>query len=173
MVKKFDPAKLNLKDALDVAIFIEEDARSRYDDFVAQMDVHHTLDTAEFFRIMVVAETKHRDELTARRKTLFGDQPVTIDTSIVPEIEAPEYDKVRAFMTPRQALAIALQAEARAHDFYAAALKKAKDRDVKKLFTELREEEIEHQNIVKREIAKLTPEDPTRTEDYADEPNPQ
>ena len=44
---------------------------------------------------------------------------------------------------------------------------------VRQLFTELCAEEIEHENLVKAEIAKLPPEPALADDDFADDPNAQ
>jgi len=76
-------------------------------------------------------------------------------------------------MTPRQAMLAALDAEEKAHAFFVAALPQVKDAAVKALFEELREEEVEHQDLVKKELAKLPPDPVLRAEDVEDEPTAQ
>ena len=41
---------------------------------------------------------------------------------------------------------------------------------MKALFEALRDEEVEHQKLVKKQIAKLPPEDAARPDDWVDEP---
>ena len=165
-----DFAALSLMDALDLAILVEEEAAERYQELAEQMQLHHTPEAAKFFRFMIVNETKHGDELMARRQQLFGEAPRNVDPSMLWEVEAPAYDEVRVFMTAREALGVALGAEQKAHRFFAEALGHVDDEDVKKLFEELKEEEIYHQELVNKELDKL-PEDPkVKTEDFADEP---
>ena len=53
-----------------LAIIIEEEAKDRYEEFVDQMVKHHTPEAEEFFRTMVVNESKHEAELTSRRISL-------------------------------------------------------------------------------------------------------
>jgi rubrerythrin len=65
---------------------------------------------------------------------------------------------------------VAMQAEIKAHDYFAAALQHVTDPDVKALFTELRDEEIEHQEMVQTAMAKLPPRASVSAEDYADPP---
>jgi rubrerythrin len=89
------------------------------------------------------------------------------------DIEAPDYDQARAFMTPRQAMLAALSSETKAHAFFVAAIPAIQDAEVRALFEELRDEEIEHQDLVKAEIAKLPPDSPLSDEDFVDEPAPQ
>lgn len=170
MPRPIDFAALSLKDALDLAILIEEEARERYEEFVDQLELHHTAEAAEFFRHMAVNETKHGDELSARRRELFGDAPRAVSRAMLWDVEAPEYHQARVFMSARHAMEVALDAETKAHDFFAAALQHVTDPEVKALFEELRDEEIEHQQLVGQHLAKLPPDDDVNPDDYADEP---
>ncbi|MCE9614665.1 MAG: ferritin family protein [Lentisphaerae bacterium] len=165
-----DFAALTLQDALDLGILIEEDARERYGEFVDQLEAHYTEEAAAFFRNMVRNEGKHRDWLTKRRTSLFGAAPSRVDASMLVEIEAPEFSEADIFMTLRQALDVALKAEVRAYRFFADALKHVRDPQVRELFTELRDEEVEHQQMVQREIDKLPPGPEPDTRGQADEP---
>ncbi len=173
MVRKIDFAGLSLRDALDLAILIEEEARERYEEFVDQMEIHHTPEAAEFFRAMAVNETRHGDELSARRRALFAEEPVRMNRALLWDVEAPDYDKARAFMSVRQAMEVALQSEVKAQDYFDQALEHVQDADVRRLFEELRDEELEHQRLVKRQMAKLPPDPGTNPDDYADEPTAQ
>jgi len=159
MSRKIDFASLTLMDALDIAILIEDEAAERYGELASQLELHNTPEAAQFFRHMVTNEGKHADRLREQRKAKYGDEPVQIDASVVPEIEAPEYSAVRAFMTEHHALRIALASELRARDFYAGALEKVIDPDVRALFAEMHEEELEHEGLVKAALAKLPPEE--------------
>lgn len=73
-------------------------------------------------------------------------------------------------MSARAALDAALRCEIKAHDFFVAALPRIQDPGVKTLFEELRDEEIEHQRLVREQIAKLPPESDARPDDWVDEP---
>lgn len=170
MPRNIEFERLSLQDALDLAIMIEEEAAERYEELAAQMETHHTPEAAQFFKFMVVNETKHGQELSDRRKKLFGDAPRNVDSSMIWEVEAPEYEKVHVFMTAQDALEVALQAETKAFGFFEAAIKHVADADVLKLFEELKQEEIEHQELVKKEMAKLTDDKNVDVSDYADEP---
>ena len=67
----------------------------------------------------------------------------------------------------------ALASEVKAHDFFVAALPALKDTEVRALFEELRDEELEHQKLVNAELAKLPPDSGLSDEDFVDEPAPQ
>ena len=62
-----DFTALSLKDALDLAVLIEEEAKERYEELAAQMEQHHTPAPAHFFRFMAGNEAKHRAQLSVRR----------------------------------------------------------------------------------------------------------
>jgi rubrerythrin len=170
MPRPIDFATLSLVDALDLAILIEDEARDRYEEFADQMELHHTPEAARFFREMAVNETKHGTELTERRERLFPKEPRRVTRDMLWDVEAPGYEQARVFMTAHDAMDVAMQAEIKAHDYFAAALQHVTDPDVKALFTELRDEEIEHQEMVQTAMAKLPPRASVSAEDYADPP---
>ena len=172
-IQGIDFANLSLKDALDLAILVEDEAQERYEEFAAQMEQHRTPDAAKFFRYMVENESKHGRELLARRVQKFGDAPRVVTRAMIFDIEAPDYDAARAFMTPRKAMEAAMACEVKAHNFFVAALPALKDVEVRALFEELRGEELEHQKLVQIELAKLPPDSGLSDEDFVDEPAPQ
>jgi erythrin-vacuolar iron transport family protein len=169
-MKTLDLAGLDLRDALDLAILVEEEAKERYEELAAQMENQHTSDAAAFFLLMVKNEAKHGEELAARRKTLFANEPRRVDRSLLWDVEAPAYETVRAFMTLREALTVALEAEVKAYNFFSDALKLPIAQPVKKLFEELKQEEVLHQELVNKQLGKLPPDSGLTPEDYADEP---
>jgi rubrerythrin len=165
-----DFAALSLKDALDLAILIEEEAEERYREFVQQMETHHTPGVARFFRFMAGNEARHGQELAERRQRLFGTARRQVDRSLLYDVEAPEYHTARAFMSVRQALELALDAETKAYQFFDQALPRISDRDVNSLFQELRQEEIEHQDLVRKVMAKVDTEPDIDPDDFVDAP---
>jgi rubrerythrin len=170
MSHDIDFAQLSLRDTLDLAITIEEEAKERYDDFAEQMDAHRTADTANFFRFMADNEIKHAEKLAAQRQELFGDEPSTADTSMLYDIEAPDFDEARAFMSIRAALDVAMESEVKAYDFYNHAGAEITDAEVRELFLELRDEEANHQKLIHQIIAKMPEDDGFDPDDFVDEP---
>jgi rubrerythrin len=165
-----DFSQLSLRDTLDLAVAIEEEAKERYDDFAAQMDAHRTPDSAQFFRFMAENEIKHAEKLAAQRNDLFGDEPSTADTSMLYDIEAPEFDAARAFMSVRAALDVAMESEVKAYEFYDNALAKITDAEVRELFLQLRDEEARHQELIKQTMDKVPTEGGFDPDDFVDEP---
>lgn len=170
MTATIDYSTLTLKDALDLAILIEDEARDRYTEFVDQMEIHHTPDAAAFFRFMAANETRHGQQLTAKRQALFGNEPSRMNRDMLWDVEAPEYAEAHAFMSPREAMQVAMRCEIKARDFFVQALVRVPDPDVRHLFEELRDEEVEHEELVRKELAKLPPGPDINPDDYADEP---
>ena len=165
-----DFGTLTLRDALDLAVLIEEEAKERYEEFAAQMDSHRTPQAAKFFRFMARNEDKHREELAARRLELFGSAAAIVTRQMLFDVEAPEYDEVRAFMTEREALQAAFRAEKKAYTFFVQALIYITDPTVRALFDELRREEVAHQQLVLAALEQTPPDSALKTEDVEDEP---
>jgi len=169
-VRGIDLSTLTLRDALDLAILIEEEAEERYKEFASQMELHHTPDAARFFRFMAENEAKHGADLAERRRELFHNEPSTVTRAMLWDVEAPDYDEARAFMSTRTAMQSALRSEEKAHAFFVEVLPHLKDTDVIALFTELRDEEVLHQTLVKEQLDKLPPDTDVNPDDFVDEP---
>lgn len=165
-----DFATISMRDALDLAVLIEEEARDRYEELAAQLILHRTPGAAGFFTKMMRVEEIHRKQLAEQRARNFGNAPSAVTREMIYDVEAPDFDEVRMNMTHRDALEVALRSEIKAHHFFTTALQHVSSAEVKKLFEHLCEEEVEHQNLVKQEIAKLEPEDPRSGDDFSDDP---
>ena len=153
-----DHSKLTLRDALDLAILVEEEAMERYMVFADQMEAHQTPEAARFFRFMSNNESKHGNALRERRKKLFGKEPRTVERTMIFDVEAPSQELARPVITHRRALLLALGGEEKAHAFFVDALPRVKDAEVKALFEELRDEELKHQEMVQAQLDKVLEE---------------
>ncbi len=155
-----DFKKLTLVDALDLAVLIEEEARDRYVELADQLTLHHTPEAAAFFTRWSRIEEQHRKQLQARRaqavrRTAAPPSPA----QMLFDVEAPDYDEARAFMTrARRRSPRRCGPRRRPTHFFIEALRSVNDAEVVALFDELREEEVHHQNMVRAEIAKLPPD---------------
>ena len=173
MSHDIDFAALTLRDTLDLAIAIEEEAKERYDEFAEQLDAHRTPEVAKFFRFMSANEVKHAEVLAAQRAQRFANEESTADTSLIFDVEAPAYDGARAFMSIQDALDVALSSEIKAHDFYNDALPSLDDDSVKELFVKLRDEEVRHQEMIKEIMTRVPDMDSFDPDDFVDEPTAQ
>ena len=157
MSTRLDLSKLSLMDALDLAKLVEMEAHHRYLMFAGQLGHTGGYDAGAFFATMAENEAKHGQELEARRKTLFGDAPAQVTLDDLFDVEAPDMGAPRRGMSTVQAFEVGLAAERKAYDFYDMALVGITDPEVRALFTELRDEETEHVEMLQKELAKLPP----------------
>jgi len=155
MSTRLDLSKLSLMDALDLAKLIEMEACHRYQMFSTQLGRTGGYDAGAFFASMAEYEAKHGQEIEERRKTLFGDAAVRVTLDDLFDVEAPEMGEVTRSMSTLQAFEVGLAAEKKAYDFYDSALAGIVDPDVIELFTELRDEETEHVEMLKEQMARL------------------
>ncbi len=170
MPASIDFAKLTPADALDLAVLMEEEARQRYMDFAELLEgVHHNRDAAAFCRVMVGNEERHGKELWRQRHELYPDAPTRVTAAMLYDVEAPEQESPSAFMTARAAMLMALAAERKAEAFFRGAIAGTLDAEVATLFAELAEEEVDHQRMVREQLAKLPAEEPVRRDDVADD----
>jgi rubrerythrin len=144
-------------DALDLAKLIEFEAYQRYRMFSSQLGRSGGYDAGAFFATMAENEAKHGQELEARRKALFGDAAARVTLDDLFDVEAPDMGAPRRGMSIVQAFEVGLAAEKKAHDFYDMALPGITDPEVRALFTELRDEETEHVELLQQAKAELPP----------------
>ena len=155
MSTRLDFATLSLMDALDLAILIEVEAHERYRMFAAQLGRRGPGDPASVFASMAVNEAKHGEQLSERRKAMFGERPARVTLDDLFDVEAPDLGDVRSTMSTVEAFEIALSSERKAFDFYDSALPHITDADIIALFTELRDEETEHVRMLQEGMARL------------------
>lgn len=155
MTFQLDISTLNLQDALDMAVLIEKEAEERYLLFADQLGKRYRGDAADFFTMMARNEQRHGAEIAERRRLLFGDTPSRVTENMLEyDIEAPEMEKPRRYMSPRHALEIAMESEIKAYEFYDKALQSIQDPTVRKMIKELRDEEAGHQRLLNEQKAK-------------------
>lgn len=165
-----DFSKVTLRDALDLAILVDEEAAERYEEFAVQLQVHHTPEAATFFHRIAEDEAVHVEELRERRTRLFHETPAAVPCCLAWGVKAPDYDEVRAFMTLRQAVETVVHAEEKADTFWSAALSRTTDAEARALFRELHEEELRQEERMKTRLATLPPDPELGGDDVADEP---
>jgi len=155
MSTRLDLSTLSLMDALDLAKLIEMEACHRYQMFASQLGRTGGYDAGAFFATMAENEAKHGQELEERRKAMFGDAPVRLTLDDLYDVEAPEMGAPHRGMSTLQAFEIGVAAEKKAYDFYDMALPGITDTDVRELFTELRDEEAEHVEMLRDAMTRL------------------
>ncbi len=161
--------KLTPKDTLDLAILMEQEAHERYQLLARQVGGRYAGDAADMFAAMAVNEAKHGAQLSERRLRIFGKEPRTVSREMLYQVEAPDLGSPRVFMSARQALEIAAASERKAREFFEEALRHARDPEVRGLLAELRDEEVQHEALVRARLEQL-PQGPDLEDDEADEP---
>ena len=154
MTIELDFSKLRGPDVLDMAIAIEDEATIYYEELADWVGADKP-EVADFFKRMAVREKRHHDQIVAQRERLFPGTTKSHADQVSWAVEAPDYDAVPDDVTLRQAFDIAMDAETRAHDFYAGALDFASDDKVADLFEGLRQAEEDHQRMLREEMAKF------------------
>jgi len=168
MPVSLDFSKIDLMDALDLAILIEVEAWERYKLFAEQLGHRYSGDAASVFRTMAQHEMKHGKQLSDRREELFGDKPLRVSKDDILDVEAPEVGAPSWKMSPMKAMQVALASEMKAFSFYSEALEHVTDATVRELFTELRDEETEHVRTIQQAITALPPGSDVDLEDEDD-----
>lgn len=169
MPTRLDFSSMDLMDALDLAILIENEAYERYKMFSAQIGHRFPGDAASVFAAMAENEAKHGKDLLDRRRAKFGEAKMRVSRDDVFDIEAPDVGEARSNISALQAFRVALASEQKAFDFYDQALPHVTDSEIRTLFTELRDEEVEHVRMVKDAMAKLPPGSDQEIEEDEDE----
>jgi len=157
MTVSIDFSTLELMDALDLAILIEVEAWERYKEFSKQIGYRRPGDAGSIFHNMAINEEKHGQQLNERRQELFGNKPLRVNADDIFDVEAPDAGAPRWNMSPLKAFQVALSSEEKAYWFYDEALKHVTNPEIRELFTELRDEEAEHVQMVKEAIEALPP----------------
>jgi rubrerythrin len=73
-------------------------------------------------------------------------------------------------MTVHDALEVALAAERKAFEFFDGALPTVEDPEVRELFTDLRQEEVEHMQMVRDQMKRAPDSDGFDPADFSDAP---
>jgi rubrerythrin len=150
-----DVAKLDLRGAFDFAILIEEDAQLRYERIARRLEGDPG-GAGDVFRMMALTEGEHRSVLVARRDALFREDPPRIDVSVLDHgVEGPDALDDELPRTAREALAVALAAEHRAHRYYEALAPRIPDLGVRAFFRGLSLDEAVHAELIAEKIAAL------------------
>lgn len=170
MAKKRDFASLSAREALHVAIFIEQRNGELYHQFAELFNGFGDGDSVEIasvFLEMAEEERRHGARLQEHYFLRYGARPCSVTAEDVKElIEAPRlkdgsfFAIVRAGATSdpqNQALAVALDAELSAQRFYARLVDYTKEDDLRAIYTELAQFEDDHVSILRRRMEIVPP----------------
>lgn len=137
------------------AIAIEREAAERYREFAARMADQGNEELAAVFGRLAAFESEHLKTLQRRTDGVALPQLAAdyrwLDAG-APETAA--HDLIFRLLTPRQALAIALQAEKRARAFFQHVQREAADPALRALAKEMAAEEGEHMSLLEHVLAR-------------------
>lgn len=165
-----DFADFTVAELLAHSLAIEAEAQERYTMLAEQMEVHNNDEVAQLFRRLAEIEGKH----VAKVESLSGAEPIAriapwdLRWRGKPSPEAPELDDVHYLMTPHHALEMALQGECYAAEFFADVAANASDETVRRMATELAEEEREHVALMEKWLARY----PKPARDWSEDLDP-
>jgi len=155
MGMKLDFSMLQPMDILDLAIAVEREAKSHYEQLASWARAEGGGAVVDFLHRMAGLEELHRSQLAELRQQKFGDTPPNYTENLAWEVEAPDYDSVGPDMSLRQALELARDAEMRAYEYYTEAAEYLSDPESLELIGKLRDSELDHKRLLEEQIAKL------------------
>lgn len=140
---------------------MEEEAEERYHLLADQMEMHNNPALCTLFRKLAKIEAVHAADIRQQ-----------MDGMDIPDIKPWEYkwddpegpetvdiDAAHYKMTPWHAVSLALRAEEKAFAFFDQLARETTHGEVKKLAVEFAEEEKEHVELMRLELAKHSPPD--------------
>ena len=155
MAIPIDFSKLGPQDILDIAAFIEDEARERYETLASHMEAEGDLGAASFFLKMAELEGAHGARVTARRESRFAGLPAHLRNVVEWDVEGPPLDRSRSSFTLGEALEVAIASEVRARDFFAEAAQHLVDPAVAAVLRKLHADELEHIRLLEQRRALL------------------
>jgi rubrerythrin len=141
------------------AIAIEREAAERYAELAARMGDEGREDLARVFTLLADMESEHLQTLEARTLDVVMP-PIPVGRYQWLDAGAPEtaaHELVFRLMTPRMALAIALDAELRAEAFFEGVFMTSDDPALRALAREMAADEQQHVTLLAR-ILEETPD---------------
>lgn len=154
MAVEFDFSLLDAMDVLDLACYFEREAAGNYE-HLATWSETNSPEAVKFFSRMARLESQHDSQLEERRRALFGETPPRYRDTAAWEVEVPDFGRLGDSVTLRQALELALGAEQRAEAYFRRATEYISDPRTVAVLEQLAEEEVEHQRMLQRELARL------------------
>lgn len=155
MALPVDFSKLEAQDVLDLAAFIEHEAQQRYEEFAALLGDRGDNDAARFFLQMAALEGAHGAQVTRRRSRDYEGLPSHLRDVVEWDVEGPPLDRKVGALSLEAALEMALESECRARDFFAEAMEHLTDDRVRKVLSELHDDELAHIKMIEERKAQL------------------
>ena len=158
-------APRDLAELMAQAYALEREAVERYGELADVLATHNNLEVAALFRRLASQEALHAAEILRTMGWTRAPQPHAL-----PEApEAPAIEDAHYLMHPWHALRIALDAEQRAHDFFASLVQRCEGEEMRRAAQQLQADEREHITLLQTWL-KRVPEPPAGWDDDPDPP---
>lgn len=163
---KADPAPLprDLAELMAQAYALERDAVERYGELADVLATHNNQEVAALFRRLASQEALHAQEIL--RTMGWTRAPQARPLPHAPD--APAFEEVHYLMHPWHALQLALHAEQRAHDFFAALVDKCPAQEIREAARQLQHDEREHITLLQSWMERV----PVPPPGWDDDPDP-
>lgn len=162
---------LTVETLMAQALAMEREAVARYTELAEMMESANNVEVAGLFRKMAQVEGLHVAQILADMGW-SGDEVIARSPGNWASMDGgPEtipIDAMHYLMQPWHALNLALAAEQRAAAFFAQMAEHAPSEPVRAAALEMRDEEIEHVELIQQWLAKTPRPDPN----WADDPDP-
>lgn len=159
------PAPRTLAELMAQAYALEREAVERYGELADVMATHNNPEVAAMFRRLASQEALHATEILRTMGWTRAPAPPRLKDAP----EAPAYEQAHYLMQPWHALRIALEAEQRAHDFFASLAASCPGEEMRHAAQQLQADEREHITLLQSWLARV-PEPPANWDEDPDPP---
>lgn len=172
MIRPGPEAIAGVEELLAHALALESESEARYAELADSMEVHNSPETAELFRRLSAYGAAHAEDVSRRATglSLPAISPWDYKWTCPEGPETACMEDAHYLMSLREALDLALHNESRGRDFYAEVAERSPHPEVRRIATELRDEEEGHVALLRRWLAEA-PQGEGRQADDPDPPN--
>ena len=165
MTSQAAPLPRDLAELMAQAYALEREAVDRYGELADTLATHNNQEVAALFRRLASQEALHATEIL--RTMGWTQAPAAPGLPAAPV--APSFEEAHYLMHPWHALHMALEAEQRAHDFFAELVQRCECDDMRRAARQLQADEREHITLLQGWLERV-PEPPAGWDDDPDPP---
>lgn len=159
------PAPRDMTELMAQAYALEREAVERYGELADVLATHNNQEVAALFRRLASQEALHAAEILRTMGWTQAPRPPGLPGAP----SAPAFEETHYLMQPWHALRLALEAERRAHDFFAELVQRCEGEDMREAARRLQADEREHITLLEAWLERV-PEPPTGWDDDPDPP---
>lgn len=136
----------SVEQLMDIAIAMEREAATRFDELAAQLERQGNTETATLFRELAEEERAHEEQITrwSVREDRHAPAPITLRWRMPETFDLAETESSAYTLTPYRALSVAVRNEERTFAFYSYLAAIADDDAVRARAEALAKGELEH-----------------------------